>query len=163
LPFGLATAGGIQGTVEDAIADILEAHGVHHVIKWVDDYDFFQEPSSQWPGEKNVTVYIYSFDLDTILAITVPLGVPWHDIIKGGIFSFLADYVGFLWDLLGQSVAVLQRKHEKYLECIELFLASPKSTLEASTKLLGTLQHTTFVHTWQIFPTGAHTLHHYFQ
>jgi hypothetical protein len=101
LRFGLATAGGIQGTVADAIADILETHGVHWLIKWVDDYNFLREPSGQRPGDKNVTVYIHSFDLDTILVITVPLGVPWHDIIiKGGIFSFLSDYVGFLWDLL---------------------------------------------------------------
>jgi hypothetical protein len=59
LPFGLATTGGIQGTVADAIVNILEARRVSCVPKWVDDF-FFRGPSNSQIGVDAITVYIYS-------------------------------------------------------------------------------------------------------
>jgi hypothetical protein len=148
LPFGLATAGGIQGTVADAIVDILEAHGVHRIIKWVDDFGSFQEPSDSQTDDSHTTIYIYSYDLDMIMAITLPLGVPWHDVaVKGGVFAFLFEYVGFDWDLAVRSVALPEWKRIKYTKQVTLFFASLKSMLDACRKLLGTLQHITFVFT----------------
>ena len=33
---------GVYGTVADAAADIMRAHGLGPLVKWVDDYMFFR-------------------------------------------------------------------------------------------------------------------------
>ncbi|KAF5377916.1 hypothetical protein D9615_006695 [Tricholomella constricta] len=42
--FGLASAGGVYGSVSDAGADIFRAEGIGPVSKWVDDHIFFRIP-----------------------------------------------------------------------------------------------------------------------
>ena len=43
---GLATAGGIQGTITDACVELLKCTGIHPVVKWVDDFVFFHSPTT---------------------------------------------------------------------------------------------------------------------
>jgi len=45
VPFGAASAHGLQGEVADATVDILYSLHIHPVIKWVDDFDIFRFPS----------------------------------------------------------------------------------------------------------------------
>jgi hypothetical protein len=40
-PFGLTTAGNIQGELADITMEILAAHGIPYVVKWVDNFDFY--------------------------------------------------------------------------------------------------------------------------
>ncbi|KAE8235323.1 hypothetical protein A4X13_0g9536, partial [Tilletia indica] len=44
LAFGISSSAGAWGVVGDALADVLRAHGVGPVLKWVDDYLFFRVP-----------------------------------------------------------------------------------------------------------------------
>jgi hypothetical protein len=43
-PFGLSTAGGVQGHVADATVDILSSYDLGPIKKWVDDHTFFRFP-----------------------------------------------------------------------------------------------------------------------
>jgi hypothetical protein len=148
LPFGLATAGGIQGAVADAVVDILEERGIGPTVKWVDDFNLFREPRNTETNPDGITIYFYSYDLDDIIAITLPLGVPWHSItIKGHIFSFYSEYVGFDWDFDLRTVTLPERKRLKYLSRVTIYTSEAKASFEATAKLLGTLQHTTFIYT----------------
>lgn len=47
--FGCATAGGLFGLFGDALADILRAHGIGPILKWVDDFIFFRIPLPHIP------------------------------------------------------------------------------------------------------------------
>ena len=42
---GLSSAGSILGTLADACIEILCAHKIQHVCKWVDDFVIFRSPS----------------------------------------------------------------------------------------------------------------------
>jgi hypothetical protein len=102
-PFGLTTAGNIQGELADATIDILAAHGIPHVVKWVDNFDFLHHPIASSSTPNSSTVYSYSLDLDSILCITRPLGIPWHDVSEQGHdFAYHTEYSGFVWDLLNK-------------------------------------------------------------
>ena len=61
--FGCATAGGLFGLFGDALADILRANGIGLVLKWVDDFIFFQVPRDTIPAynkarDKNQTTIL---------------------------------------------------------------------------------------------------------
>ena len=109
---GLATAGGIQGTVTDTCLRILAHHNIKPVAKWVDDFIFFQElallPSSQAkPNQPSP----FQYNLSDVFAITNPLGIPWHNILKKGQdFTPHFSYVGFHWDIAAKSVSVPKDK-----------------------------------------------------
>ncbi|KAE8238245.1 hypothetical protein A4X06_0g8916 [Tilletia controversa] len=49
LGFGLAPATGVWGRVADALADILRAHGIGPILKWVDDFLFLSVPLQDLP------------------------------------------------------------------------------------------------------------------
>ena len=76
--FGLATSGGIQGTVADAAVAIFLFHGMSYIVKWVDDFVLFCSPITVLTDADNGVEYLYHIDLYTILAISDPLGIPWH-------------------------------------------------------------------------------------
>ena len=96
--FGLAPSGGIQGSVADALIDILKYHGIDVTMKWVDDFIFFHSPSNAPDILCNNSPSVYSFDLNTIVAMTTPLVIPWHPpCVKGSDFNFLFLFVGFSW------------------------------------------------------------------
>ena len=96
---GLATAGGIQGNVADAALAILKHHEVEPAVKWVDNFIFFQVPLLAIESPSSPPTF--KFDLNKILRITAPLGIPWHPITwKGQDFSDTLYYVSFTWDIV---------------------------------------------------------------
>ena len=101
---GLATAGGIQGSVTDVTVALLKFHKIDPAIKWVDDFVFFQSPSKPvlcpFPP-------VFHYNLSTICSITEPLGIPWHLISKKGHdFQSSFTYVSFSWDIPSRSVSL---------------------------------------------------------
>jgi hypothetical protein len=48
--FGLTSAGGVYGLLEDAAADIFRASGMGPISKWVDDHIFFRIPLQHLPS-----------------------------------------------------------------------------------------------------------------
>jgi len=75
--FGLALSSGIQGLPANATVAILKSKGIRCVLKWVDDFAFIHVPTEPYSPDM---VLSFHFDLDTILDITCPLGIPWHSI-----------------------------------------------------------------------------------
>ena len=75
-------AGGIQGTVADACLWILAHHNIKPVVKWVDDFIFFQEPAllpSSQPNPNNASPFQYN------LSMSLRLQTPW--VYLGTIFQ----------------------------------------------------------------------------
>jgi hypothetical protein len=107
--FGLAPARGIQGAPADALIDILAHEGIAPVLKWVNDFIFFRSPTISCSS--SCTGPSFTYDLDSILDISRPLGIPWHPIaVKGQIFLSSVTYVGFVWDLNVRTVSLPEKK-----------------------------------------------------
>jgi len=100
-------AGNIQGAPANALVSILKFHGIHHILKWVDDFCVFQTPiikSSPLPLK-------YAFDISSIQSIMDPLGIPWQPIrIKGQDFTTTVPYIRFIWDLANCLVSLSAKK-----------------------------------------------------
>jgi len=60
---GLSSAGGIQGTPADACIEILRAHKIEPIFKWVDDFVIFRSPSASPP---RVARFVYNYDLTSV-------------------------------------------------------------------------------------------------
>jgi hypothetical protein len=52
-----------------------------------------------------------------------------------------------LWDFDLRMVTLPEHKCHKYLSCITIYTSEAKVSIEATAKLLGTLQHTSFIYT----------------
>ena len=148
---GLATAGGIQGCLANAMLNILCHRGIPDVFKWVDDIVIFQLPiaSSFDARSSSGDQFSYSIDLQYFFNVTSPLGIPWHPINKKGQdFAPSVKYVGFLWDVSSRQVLLTNKKHTKLLAKLDSFLSSPhlKATHWECASLHGSLQHVTFVY-----------------
>ena len=148
--FGLATSGGIQGHIADATVAILKHHGVDDIKKWVDDFVFFRCPTSSTaaPNTPN-PIYTYRINLDTILRISKPLGIPWHPITsKVQDFAFIFDYFGFTWTLPcsptdpTRTVSLPDKKRTKLLTKVNSFLDLARRPVnrKTCTSLHGSLQ-----------------------
>jgi len=92
---GLATAGGIQGTIVDATVALLKFHNIHPTIKWMDNFIFFWCPSEHVLAPLPP---VFQYDLSTILSITEPLGIPWHPISKRAMTS---NPIYLMWAFAG--------------------------------------------------------------
>jgi hypothetical protein len=149
IPFGLASVTGLQGEVADVIIDIWKYLGVDPALKWVDDFAIFCFPDKRGC---HLTIsanslYHYSYNLESMKNLIVPLGMPWHK-EKGSDFTDIFVYVGLSWNILEKSVSLPESKRLKYLTKIQTFLQSyehaqaPKVEAES---LSGTLTHITFV------------------
>jgi hypothetical protein len=149
-PFGLATAGGVQGHVADATVDILHSLDLGPIKKWVDDHTFFRFAISGGlllPGG-SLSPYLYSHGLTEIYGLSKPLGVLWHP-KKCRDFAFVFIYLGFLWDLIQRSIALPDNKHQKYLRklsfILDLLNQGKGISYKDAMSLNGTLSHVTFV------------------
>ena len=147
---GLATAGGIQGTVADVCIQILAHHGIHPVIEWVVNFVFFREPSiSAQP-----LPHAFPYDLTDVFSVTKPLGIPWHSISKKGQdFAPHFDYVGFSWDIAKRSVTVPDEKRLHAIAKLRLVLSTSTLSCCDIASIHGTLQHLTF-----FYRDGRHSL-----
>lgn len=151
VPFGLASAAGLQGEVADATVDIWRHLGVGPVKKWVDDFDVFRFPVEHGPfvGTSDGIIYHYSYDLTSIKQLIAPLQIPWHK-DKGQEFGDSFVYVGFLWDLPSRTVRLPERKRLKLISKLTRFVDTyahsqvPKNELES---VCGSLSHVSFVYT----------------
>lgn len=149
-PFGLTTAGGVQGNIADATVDILHELDISPIKKWVDDHSIFRFPvgGGYLCPDGSLSPYLYLFGLADIYTKSQPLGIPWHP-KKCTDFALLFIYLGFLWDLSARSVALPEPKREKYLaklKSIILDLQSGKPlSHKAALSINGTLSHITFV------------------
>jgi hypothetical protein len=127
--------------------DILAKHDIPHVVKWVDNFDFLRYPLSSQTSSDGFTTYTYLFDLSTILNITNPLGIPWHDVSEQGHdFAYTTEYGGFTWDLPTKRVSVSTKKCLRYITKVHNFLSSPSVTAKDVASTHGTLQHLCFVY-----------------
>ncbi|KAE8180883.1 hypothetical protein CF328_g9016, partial [Tilletia controversa] len=106
LPFGLASATGVWGSVADATLVIIHAHFDTEVglraVKWVDDFVFMKPPSSD-------------LLLNDVLAVTEPLGFPWHP-EKRSEFENEIRYLGFEFNVHTFVVMLPEDKAAKYRE-----------------------------------------------
>src|SRR5882672_1116826 len=66
---GLATAGGIQGTVADATVSFLKFHNIQPTIKWVNNFVFFRSPCK--PVMPPLAP-VFHYNLSAIRTITDP-------------------------------------------------------------------------------------------
>jgi len=144
---GLATVGGIQGTVADATVAILKYHNIEPTVKWVDNFVFFHIPCA--PMDPNSSSPWFHFTLNDILHITSPLGIPWHPITKKGHnFSSCFCYVGFNWNLPLWTVSLPEDKHLRLLNKVHSIFFNPSSCLNMKdiASIHGSLQHVTLVY-----------------
>lgn len=150
VPFGLASAAGLQGEIADATIDIWKHHKVTPAVKWVDDFNVFRFPSSHglYLGISNGVHYCYDYDLTSIKDVIAPLGIPWHK-DKGQEFSDTFTYVGFFWDLPNKTVCLPDAKRDKCLRRLSRFISMYESSQvpkREAQKIIGVLSHITFVH-----------------
>ncbi len=132
---GLATAGGIQGTVADACLQILEYHGIKPVVKWVDDFVLFRELLPKLTPNSTTS---FPYNLADILSITHPLSIPWHDVFKKGQdFASSFNYISFTWDIKQRTVHVPLEKWIRAINKIQYALSSLTLTRHDTTSTHG--------------------------
>ncbi|KAE8180281.1 hypothetical protein CF335_g9301 [Tilletia laevis] len=131
LPFGLASATGVWGSVADATLAIIHAHFDTEVglraVKWVDDFVFMKPPSSD-------------LLLNDVLAVTEPLGFPWHP-EKRSEFASEVRYIGFEFNVHTFIVQLPEDKAAKYGERVLPFAKSGHVRLKDVERVFGCLQH----------------------
>lgn len=150
VPFGLASASGLQGEVADATIDILKHLWIDPAVKWVDDFTIFRfpVPSGTFFGISDGHPYSYAYDLSSVKQSIASLCIPWHK-DKGQEFGDVFSYVGFEWDLPRKTVSVGDRKRLKNLAKLTSFLEefshsqAPKKRVE---RIVGSLSHLSFVY-----------------
>ncbi|GBE80134.1 hypothetical protein SCP_0213370 [Sparassis crispa] len=146
VPFGLASASGLQGEIADATVDVWESLAVSPIVKWVDDFTLFRFPCEIGPFVEDG--FRYRYDLTYAKELIAPLCIPWHS-TKDQEFANSFDYVGFHWDIAQRTVSLSERKRLKYSAHLLLFLQTyensqvPKKEAE---RIIGKLSHITFVH-----------------
>lgn len=142
LPFGMTSASGMQGEPTDAFIDMLELEGIPST-KWIDDCTHRRDPT----GRDEAGAFAFAYDLDEMHRRFEPLGFPWHE-TKFADFAEEVVYVGFLWSYRDKTVALPERKREKYLEKTRTFLDAARArrvVLRDVYSIIGTLSHIAFV------------------
>ncbi|KAE8229867.1 hypothetical protein CF326_g5147 [Tilletia indica] len=128
LPFGLASATGVWGSVADLVKIVLQRIFPElRVIKWVDDFIFLK------PKESTIT-------LDQVHAATKDLGFPWHP-SKRSEFDTSVKYLGFIWNLESQTVMLPDEKRLQFADLAKRFTTSEPRSLKELRELSGSLQH----------------------
>ncbi|KAE8217216.1 hypothetical protein CF326_g9524 [Tilletia indica] len=128
LPFGLASATGVWGSVADVVKMVLLCiFPSMRVVKWVDDFVFIKPPELE-------------VSLDQVHESTKELGFPWHP-VKRSEFDSVVKYLGFIWNLESMTVMLPDDKRVKFLEHVELFRSSAPRSLKEVRELVGSLQH----------------------
>ena len=87
---------------------------------------------------------IFSYNLDTIYAITMELGWPWKA-SKTRPFSTFFRYFGFHWNLQNKTVEIPEEKKKCYLTKLEPWIQGKKFTQRDTESVLGTLVHCSLV------------------
>lgn len=149
-PFGLTTAGGVQGNVADATVDILHNLNLGPIKKWVDDHTFFRFAigGGDTLPDGSVSPFRYAHGLEDVYKHSRPLGVPWHP-LKWCNFAIIFTYLGFLWNLVNHTVELPDSKREKYIKKLSSVVSHIEGGGRLSCKdamsINGTLSHVSFV------------------
>lgn len=94
-------------------------------------------------GTTHIT-FSYAYILRDVRQVTDHLAVPWaNDKWQG--FSFLVEYLGFIWDCWNKRVSLPDKKRLKYHARVLALLALDRTQLRPLQKVYGCLQHVTFV------------------
>ena len=121
--FSLALSGDIQGTVADALINVLKHHSTDVTMKWVDNFIFFCSPSYSLSILCHNSSFVYSFDLNTIIKIMTPLRILWHPpSVKGNNFNFGFLFIGFSWHCAQCTVSLPEHKCLKILPKVISFI-----------------------------------------
>jgi hypothetical protein len=153
LPFGAASAAGLQGEVANATVDIWAHADIGPAWKWVDDFFVVRvpDPNGSFVGISNGITYRYRYDLYSIKEYIGPVNIPWHK-LKGSEFGDVRDYVRYTFDFPKRTVCLPEEKRIKYVSRLQSFLDqySHRQVLKREAeKISGTLNHCAFV-----FPFG---------
>ena len=118
--FGAACACSNAGMIASAIVDIWEEEGVDPVLKYKDDLKVFH--ISLVDGASINGEFHYDYDHEDMLHCIKHLSVPWHS-GKGDIhFTFITNFIGYLWDISQKTVSLPEAKCLKFQECVCCFL-----------------------------------------
>lgn len=105
-------------------------------------------PGKDPPLGHGLLTYTYGFSKSDIIDVTRPLGLPWSA-PKWQDFSFLVQYLGFLWDTWNNRVWVPDEKVDKYIARVAAVLEADHAgsgvRLQQMEKVHGCLMHITFV------------------
>ncbi|QRV91992.1 hypothetical protein RhiJN_20010 [Ceratobasidium sp. AG-Ba] len=119
VPFGGTSSGGIFGRCGDALIHICKNKGFGPVLKWVDDFLFFQSPV---PGH---FPHAFAYLEQDIYEVAAALGVPWK-VAKTKPFSEWFRYLGFNWDIPARAVSIPPEKRQKFVTKIKNWLSLKK-------------------------------------
>ncbi len=139
LNFRASPSPGIWGQIADVMVRILLNEGVEALVKWVDDFVFFQFPKTSKEGS-----IAYSYEADLIWSIADKLGWPWAR-SKFIPFNTAFPYIGFWWDIEAKFVSLPQAKKEKYLMKLMPWEAGVKMTKGEAESVIGMLNHVCLV------------------
>jgi hypothetical protein len=139
LNFGLHSSPGIFGNIADAMVKILLFHSVDALIKWVNDFIFFQYPVPSSPLKLH-----FSYDESIIWSVAEELGWPWAP-KKFVPFASSFLYISFLWDIENKRVTLPLSKKTKYIKHLKLWICGFQPTLHQTEHIIGTLNHITLV------------------
>ncbi|KAE8180704.1 hypothetical protein CF335_g9162 [Tilletia laevis] len=128
LPFGLASATGVWGSIADLVKIALSRIFPRlRVIKWVDNFIFLK------PADEPLS-------LDEVHEATKELGFPWHP-TKRSEFATTVKYLGFHWDLAAHTVTLPDDKRVHFAERVKSFTTSDPKSLRDVRELAGSVQH----------------------
>jgi len=121
---------------------ILRFHEIGPALNWVDDFLFFAFPlnSTSYSPQNINWIPSFPYSLDSIFALTSPLGWPWKD-SKTRPFASNFKYLSFSWSLVKKTVQLPDNKKSRYLQKLNPWTPGKKFTLREAQSLLGTLVH----------------------
>lgn len=133
-------APGIWGHVADVMAWILKYHGINDLLKWVDNFIFFQ-----YPKFKNTDgTHAYSYNESLVWDTAREIGWPWAP-KKCLPFASSFMYIGFLWKIEFKTVELPKEKKLKYTLKIAQWITNEMKTASNAKNLMGTLNHVCIV------------------
>ena len=130
LPFGLRSAPKIFNALADALLWILKAHGVTHLMHYLDDFISLGAPNSEQ----------CQTNLEIILGICDILGIPLAiDKIEGP--TTLMTFQGFQLDTMEMTVSLPPEKLGRIARLVQEWLSRTCCTKSELDSLIGQLQH----------------------
>jgi hypothetical protein len=119
---------------------IFRLKGVEDLLKWVDDFIFFQYGIRQDKDSK----WEYKYTEKIIWDITAELGWPWSP-EKFVAFRQIFVYLGFKWDLCNKTVCLPAAKKAKYIAKLKPWVAGYPASKQEIETVISTLNHVTLV------------------
>jgi hypothetical protein len=134
LPFGLRSAPKVFNALADALLWILKAHGVSHLLHYLDDFI-----TAGPPGSKQCQI-----NLQIIIGICELLGIPLAlDKCEGP--TTLIAFLGFLLDTIKMTVSLPKEKLDRLVKLIADWQCRKVCTKRELDSLIGQLQHASAV------------------